>query len=192
MRKVIFSINTSLDGYFEGPHKELDWTIADAELHDFYSDLMRDADLLIFGRVTYQMMLDYWPTAPSDPNAQPSEIRFANTLNPKPKVVYSKTLRQVGWNTQLRNTFDPQEILELKSQPGSNIFVDGAALARVFFSHGLVDEYIPMIHPVVIGSGNAVFAGMTNLPRLETMGIQQLASGAVAIRYRVQTDGARS
>jgi len=192
MRKIIFSINTSLDGYFEGPHKELDWTIADAELHDFYSDLLGDADLFIFGRVEYQMMLDYWPTAPSDPNATPSEKRFANTLNPKPKIVYSKTLRQVGWNTQLRNTFIPQEILELKSQPGSYILVSSAAMARVFFSHGLVDEYIPMIHPVAIGSGNAVFAGMTTLPRLETLGSQRLASGAVAIRYSVQTDGARS
>jgi dihydrofolate reductase len=186
MRKIIFSINTSLDGYYEGPHKELDWSIADAELHDFYSDLLGGADLLIFGRVVYQMMLDYWPNAPSDPDATPSEKRFANTLNPKPKLVYSKTLRQVGWNTQLRNTFNPQEILGLKSQPGSYILVSSAAMARVFFSHGLVDEYMPMIHPVVIGSGNAVFAGMTTLPRLETLESHRLASGAVSMRYSVQ------
>ena len=192
MRKIIFAINTTLDGYFEGPNKELDWTIADAELHDFYSDLLQNADLLIYGRVTYQMMLDYWPTAPTNPHATPDEIRFANTLNPKPKIVYSTTLKQVGWNTQLRSTFDPQEILELKSQPGSDILVGGPALARVFLSHGLVDEYMPMIHPVAIGSGNAVFAGMASLPRLETLGSQCLTSGAVAMRYRVHPNGARS
>ena len=192
MRKIIFSINTSLDGYFERPSHELDWSIADAELHDYYSDLLQNADLLIFGRVTYQLMESYWPTAPSDPNNTPSEIRFANTINPKPKIVYSKTIRQVGWNTRLLNTFNPQEIREMKSQPGNYILISGAALARVFFSHGLVDEYMPMIHPVAIGSGTAVFDGMTSLPRLETLGSQRLASGAVAIRYSVQKDGGRS
>ena len=188
MRKIIFAINVTLDGFFEGLHQELDWSIADAEMHDFYAKLEEGADLLIYGRVTYQMMASYWPTAPSDPNATPSEIRFANALNPKPKIVYSKTISQAGWNTQVKNTFDPEEIREMKSQEGSYILLGGAKIAKVFFDHGLVDEYYPMIHPVAIGAGNAVFSGVSVLPRLEMQAIHRLASGAVDIQYKVQKD----
>ncbi len=190
MRKIIFSINTSLDGYFEGPHHEIDWSIADAELHDFYSDLIRDADLEIFGRVTYQLMESYWPKARSDPNNTPSEIRFADTLNPKPKIVYSKTLSQVGWNTRLFDTFNPHEIREMKSQPGNYILISGPTLAREFFRYGLVDEYLPVVHPVAIGNGTPVFDGLIELPKLELLSDQRLTSGAIGLRYRVVSNGA--
>jgi dihydrofolate reductase len=191
MRKIIFSINTSLDGYFEGPHKELDWTIADAELHDIYSDLMQDADLLIFGRVTYQMMLDYWPAA-LDPNATPARYGSPIRSTRSQRSCIPRHWEQVGWNTPAAAPHSTRRRSpELKSQPAA-ISLLAVQQWPGFFSHGLVDEYMPMIHPVVIGSGNAVFAGMTTLPRLQTLGTQRLASGAVAIRYSVQAEGARS
>ena len=162
MRKLIFSIPISLDGYIEGPHRELDWVSADDELHDFASDLLQTADLLLYGRVTYELMVNYWPNASSDPTATESMKRFAKTLNPMRKIVYSKTLRQAGWNTQVVGALDPKEIYAMKFQSGGNILLSGGAtLASAFFKLGLVDEYQPIVQPVAIGDGKRVFTGIT-------------------------------
>jgi dihydrofolate reductase len=82
MQKVIFSIPITLDGYIEGPHRELVWVIPDDDLHDFYSDYLATKDLVVYGRVTYKLMANYWPIAPADPSATKSMLRYANTLNP--------------------------------------------------------------------------------------------------------------
>ncbi len=185
MRKVIFSINTTLDGFFEGPHHELDWTVADGELHDFYADLLQGADLTLYGRVTYKLMLDYWPNAPSDPRATESEKHFADAINASRKIVYSKTLTQVGWNSELRRSFDPEEIRALKAEPGSYILVDGPMLARSFFQNNLVDEFIPVIHPAAIGRGTALFSGITDFPKLALQWSRRFESGAVVLSYHV-------
>ncbi len=175
----------SLDGFIEGPHKELDWSIADAELHDYYAQELSEADLIIFGRVTYQLMADYWPTAGSDPHTSPSERRFANALNPMRKIVYSKTLKHVDWNTQLMHEFDPLQIQALKEEEGRPILIGGgASMATAFIEHGLVDEYRLMIHPVAIGKGKALFGGITKPLNLEFVSSQRLSSGAVALQYR--------
>ncbi len=187
MRKIKFSIPITLDGYIEGPQQELDWVIADDELHDFASQLIENADLLVYGRVTYQLMVDYWPTATTDGNATEAMKRFANTLNPKRKIVYSTTLKQVNWNTQLVKRFEPEKIRQLKSEAGSDILLSGgAAMAKEFFKHGLVDEYIPIIQPVAIGNGKALFNGIQDLPGLDLLWIQRFHSGAVALCYRVK------
>ncbi len=185
MRKIIFGMNMSLDGFIEGPNKELDWSIADAELHDYYANLLNEADLIIFGRLTYQLMADYWPTAPSDPHTSPSERRFANALNPMRKIVYSKTLKNVDWNTQVMDKFDPLQIQALREQEGRPILIGGgASMANVFIEHGLVDEYRLMIHPVAIGRGKPLFGGITKPVYLELVSSQRLSSGAVALCYR--------
>jgi dihydrofolate reductase len=121
MRKLIFSIPITLDGFIEGPHRELDWVIPDDELHDFYADMLRKSDLILYGRVTYELMLSYWPNAPADPTISPGMLRFADALNPLKKIVYSKTLKDVKWNTTILDSYDPGEIKNLKSQPGRDI-----------------------------------------------------------------------
>ncbi len=185
MRKIIFSMNVSIDGFFEGPHKEIDWSIADEELHDFYTSLIQEADSMIFGRLMYETMFPYWPNARSDPHATPFEIRFAEAISPIRKIVYSTTLKDPGWNTQVIRVFDPAEIQAIKEQPGSYILLSGGArLAKAFFEHGLVDEYQLMIHPVAIGSGTPVFGNLNSLPTLEFVSSQRLASGAIALTYR--------
>ena len=178
-------MNFTIDGFIEGPHQELDWTIADAELHDFYAKLLEEAGLIIFGRVTYQLMASYWPTAGSDPHATPAEKRFANALNPKKKIVFSKTLKNVDWNTQVMDEFDPRQIQALREGEGGPIFIDGASMAHAFFESSLVDEYIPVIHPVAIGRGKAVFAGLAAQPKLDLQWSKRFASGAVALCYKV-------
>ena len=186
MRKIIFSIPVSLDGFIEGPQRELDWVIADDELHDFATNLLKDADLLLYGRVTYELMANYWPNAPSDPQATESMKRFANTLNPMRKIVFSRTLQQVDWNTQVRKKFDPDDVRFLKEQAGKNIALSGGAqIAAEFFKYGLVDEFVPIVQPVAIRRGKALFSGLQNLPKLAFQDSQRFGSGAVALRYRI-------
>jgi dihydrofolate reductase len=179
MRKVIFSINTTLDGFIEGPHQELDWVIADDEMHDFYSDLLNTGDLLLYGRVTYELMVNYWPSASNDPALPKGMLRFANTINPMKKVVFSKTLKNVGWNTQLLDTLIPDEIMKMKTQPGG-----GASIAKVFILHGLIDEYQLVVHPVAIGEGTSLFGGITDMHKLDYLWCRPFQSGAVALCYR--------
>jgi dihydrofolate reductase len=190
MRKIIFSIPITLDGYIQGPHRELDWVVADDELHDFASDLLQTADLLLYGRVTYELMVNYWPDATSDPNATDSMKRFANTVNPKRKIVYSKTLNQAGWNTQVVGALKPKDIYAMKFQSGGNILLSGGAtLASTFFQLGLVDEYQPIIQPVAIGDGKRVFTDLTKNIKLDYQWSRPFRSGAVAFCYHIDPSG---
>lgn len=185
MRKIILSIPITLDGYIEGPHRELDWVIADDDLHDFYAHLLQNADLLLFGRVTYELMVGYWPNARSDPSITPGEARFADAINPMPKIVYSKTLEHVGWNTQVIRSADPEEIKKMKAKPGRDILLSGGAtLARVFIQNGLVDEYQLMVQPVVIGAGTALFGGIRDMLKLDYLWNKPFNSGAIVLCYR--------
>ncbi|HSB66313.1 MAG TPA: dihydrofolate reductase family protein [Anaerolineales bacterium] len=184
MRKLIFSMNTSLDGYIEGPNRELDWTIADAELHDFFTDLLLTGDVMLWGRVTYELMLNYWPNASSDPQVTESELRFANAVNPMKKIVYSKTLNEVRWNTELRHTLSLDEIREMKAQSGGNILLGGGAtLALPFIQNGLVDEYQLVIHPAAIMNGKALFGGLNKMMKLDLQWNRRFSSGAVVLCY---------
>ncbi len=188
MRKIIFSMNISLDGFFEGPHHELDWSIADAELHDFFADLLNSADIILYGRVTYQLMKDYWPKAHSDPNATPSELRFADAINPLNKIVYSSTLKTEDWNTQVVEKFNPEDIVKMKTQPGGNILVGGGAvIAQAFLRNGLVDEIQLAIHPVAIGNGTPLFSGIEGGIKLDYQWYRTFKSGVVVLCY--QPDG---
>jgi len=185
MRKVILSIPITLDGYIEGPHKELDWVVADDDLHNFASDLLDNTDLVIYGRLTYELMLRYWPTAPADPSLSKGMLRFANTINPMQKIVFSSTLKNVGWNTQVIDTFKPDDIMKIKAQSGRDIVLGGgAALAQAFIQHGLVDELQLLIQPVAIGDGKPLFKGIQGMHKLDLIWSRTFNSGAVAICYR--------
>ena len=186
MRKVIFSIPISLDGYIEGPQRELDWVIADDDLHDYFSNLLEKADLMLCGRVTYELMVNYWPTATTDPSLPKGMVRFANTINPMQKIVFSKTLKNAGWNTQVADALIPGEIRKMKAQPGRDIILGGgASLIQAFIKEGLVDEVQLLVQPVTIGSGKALFGGIDNRFKLEILGSQPLPSGVVALCYRL-------
>jgi dihydrofolate reductase len=185
MRKITFSIPMTLDGYIEGPQHELDWVIADDELHDFYARLLGTADLILYGRVTYQLMLSYWPGAPSNPQLTGGMLRFAQALNPMRKVVYSKTLKEAGWNTEVISSLVPEQIKQLKAQPGRDILLGGgAAIAQQFMRLGLIDEYQLVIMPVAIGHGKALFGAVSGRPKLALQWSQVFTSGAVVLCYR--------
>jgi dihydrofolate reductase len=184
MRKIRFSIPITLDGYIEGPNHDLDWVIADDELHDFYADLLENADLMLYGRVTYQLMQSYWPNALSDPHATPAMLRFASVLNPMRKMVFSSTLKETDWNTQLVPAVNIDEIHRLKNQPGADILLGGgASLAQQFIQQGLVDEYQLVVMPVAIGRGTALFQGVSGQPKMALQWSQAMKSGAVVLCY---------
>jgi dihydrofolate reductase len=186
MRKIILSMPITLDGYIEGPHRELDWVIADDDLHDFYSDLLEQTDLIMYGRVTYELMVRYWPIARSDPSLPMSMHRYANTINPMKKVVFSTTLKNAEWNTQVIHTLIPKEISKLKVQPGGNIALGGgAAIAQAFIQHGLVDELQLLVQPVAIGEGKPLFNGIRDLLKLDFLWSRSFDSGTVALCYRI-------
>jgi dihydrofolate reductase len=185
MGKIILSNPITLDGFVEGPQRELDWVIADDELHDFYVELLHKADLLFYGRVTYELMVNYWPNAASDPNASAGEIRFANALNPMRKIVFSRTMKQVDWNTQVKSEVIPEEIIKIKSETKRDILLSGGpSLARIFINSGLVDEYQLVVQPVAIGEGNSLFRGIKSTLRMDFDWSRPFSSGAVALCYR--------
>jgi dihydrofolate reductase len=188
MRKVIFSMNITLNGFIEGPQHELDWSIADDDLQNYYARMLSDADMIIFGRVTYELMANYWPTASNDPNATQGMLNFAKAINPLRKIVFSKSLQYAGWNTSVMNTLIPDVIYRMKAEPGRDIILGGgAAIAQAFFKQGLVDEIRLVVHPVAIGAGKALFQGIEGGMKLKYLSSQAFHSGAVVLCY--QLDG---
>jgi dihydrofolate reductase len=178
MRKVIVSNMVSLDGFFEGPNKELDWHVVDEEFFAYAKDLLRTVDTLLFGAVTYEHMAAYWPTAPVD--------EIADKMNNLPKVVFSKTLKKTDWNNSrlVRNNIQ-EEILKLKQQPGKDMVVFGSAgLASFLLQLGLVDEYRVIVNPVLIGGGKPLFTGITERIRLKLLATKVFASGVVLLNYQ--------
>jgi dihydrofolate reductase len=188
MGRIILSIPITVDGFIEGPHRELDWVIADDDLHDFYTDLLKKADLILYGRVTYDLMVSYWPTADSDPSVTPAMRRFAATLNPMKKIVFSTSLKNVGWNTQVYDRLIPKDIKKMKTETNSDILLGGgAAITQAFMQHGLVDEYQLMVQPTAIGEGKRLFEGIGQSLKLKYRWSKTFQSGAVALCY--QPDG---
>jgi dihydrofolate reductase len=178
MRKVIVSNMASLDGFFEGPNKELDWHVVDEEFLAYAKDMLRNADTLVFGAVTYELMAAYWPTAPSD--------EIADRMNNLPKIVFSRTLQGVAWNNSrlVRNNIQ-EEISKLKQQPGKDIVILGSArLASFLLQLGLIDEYRVILNPVLIGSGKPLFAGIHERIRLKLLATRVFASGVVLLSYQ--------
>jgi dihydrofolate reductase len=188
VRKVIFSIPITMDGFIEGPNRELDWVIADNDLHNYYADLLRNAGVILYGRVTYELMVNYWPTATNDHSISEGEVNFANAINPLPKIVYSTTLQHVGWNTMVMKSMIPEDIKKMKTLAGGDILLGGgASLAQTFIRNGLVDEIQLMVEPTVIGKGKALFRGIETGLKLKYLWSKTFQSGAVALCY--QPDG---
>ncbi len=182
MRKMIFSSNVSLDGYISGPDGRFDFAVADAELHETFIEIMKESDLLVFGRKTYKLMVDAWPLVAKDPSSPAFMLSFANTINPMKKIVFSKSLKSVGWNTILKREIDPEEIKSIKAQPGKTIMVSGPNVGQQLMKHGLIDEILILVHPVILGGGKPFF-GDTPL-KLELLRTKTLRSGAVMLHYR--------
>src|SRR5579859_956941 len=188
MRKLSFSMLTSLDGYIDGPGGQ-DWVMADDELHAFAAAQLRSADTLLFGRVTYELFAGYWPSAAANPANTPGEIDFANAINdPRlEKIVFSRTLAAAAWQGQplrLLRELAPADILALKQKPGRDIVIAGATIGSALARLGLLDEVEQLVHPVVLGSGKPMFDRLAQPIPLKLFRTQTLGSGVVVLTYR--------
>lgn len=180
MRKLIFQINISLDGFAD--HTV---AIADDELHDFSTDMLNNIDTILFGRVTYQLFESYWPLAPNDPEATKSIVEFADKINAIPKIVFSNTLQDVGWNnTKLVRGNIAEEVLKLKQMTGKDLSVGGLNLARSLTNLSLIDDYWILVHPVIVGKGRRLFDGIHESLTLKLVDSQKFHSGVVALHYQ--------
>lgn len=186
MRKVVVHMMLSLDGFFEGPDHDLGWHRVDEELHAHFNEQLAGNSAFLEGRVTYELMESYWPTADQDPDAPPVMREFAGIWRSVPKVVFSRTLHQVGPNASLRAEVDPDEIRALKAQPGGDMTVGGADLAGAFRRLGLVDEYRLYVNPVVVGRGRRLFETADAPTDLELVETRPFGNGVVLLRHAVR------
>jgi dihydrofolate reductase len=190
MRKVILSNMVTLDGFFEGPNRELDWHIVDEEFNEYANDLLSNVDALLFGRLTYQLMADYWPAAATNPSTSKSDLEIADKMNNLPKIVFSKTLQRVEWNnSRLVKENIAEEISKIKQQAGKDMVIFGSGnIVSAFMHLGLIDEYRIIVNPVVLGSGNPLFKGINEKHNLKLLKTRVFSSGIVILFYEpVQT-----
>lgn len=184
MRKLIYSLSVSLDGFVETLDRKIDWVIVDEELHTFFNDQAREKGAFLHGRRMYELMAEYWPTADLVPTNTAIEIDFARIWKSTPKIVFSKTLDKVAWNSRLVRDNAVEEIKKLKAQPGKDMDVGGATLAASCIEHGLVDEYQLFVNPVVLGAGTPFFPALPNSINLRLIETKKFSSGVVYLRYK--------
>jgi dihydrofolate reductase len=183
MRNLIFAINITLDGCCD--HTK---TIADEELLEYYTHLLRDADLQVFGRKTYQLMVPYWPDVAKDPSETKASHEFAKTFVSTNKIVFSQSLESAeDKNTKIVRTNLPNEIVRLKHEEGKNILVGGVSIPSQLIELGLVDEYRLVVQPIIAGEGRRLLEGI-RLEKLQLKLVESkvFKSGCVALRYLKQ------
>jgi len=184
MRNVIYAINITLDGCCDHTKQ-----IADEETHEYFTNLMRDFDLLVFGRKTYQLMVPYWPDVAKDPTSSKADVEFARTFDSITKIVFSRSLASAeDKNTRIVRANLRDEILKLKQEPGKNILAGGVDVPSQLMELGLIDEYRFVVQPIIAGEGRRLFEGV-NLPekrQLKLVESKTFKSGCVGLRYLKQ------
>lgn len=188
MRKIFLFMMVSLDGYFEGPGHDLSWHHVDAEFNDFAIAQLKEADAILYGRRTYQLMESYWPTD----SAREDDPEVAQLMNNISKVVVSKSLKEVketkNWkHVRLINNNFKDEIMRLKKEKGADIILMASSnLCVSLLEWGLLDEVRIMINPVVIGKGTPLFEGLKGKVSLELTKSRVFKNGNVLLTYHVK------
>lgn len=180
MRNVIYGINLTADGccdHTKGTGSE--------DIHKYFTDLMQDVDLIVYGRKTYELMIPYWPEVVKNGSASTSALEFARTFNAIDKVVFSRSLVSADGNTKIIRDHLRDEFLKLKEQPGKKISIGGVNLPEQLIALGLVDEFYFVVHPVIAGAGRRLFeaTGFPESLHLKLAGSETLKSGCVALHY---------
>jgi dihydrofolate reductase len=183
MRKVIYAINFTLDGCFDHTNG-----VPDDELLEYYTHLVRDVDLLVVGRKTYELMVPYWPDIAKSHSETKAGNEFADAFTSTNKIVFSQSLDSAEGNTRIVRTKLPDEILKLKKEPGKNILVGGVAIPSQLIELGLVDEFRFVVLPIIAGEGRRLLEGVS-LPeklQLKLVASKIFKSGCVALHYLKQ------
>ena len=179
MPKLIAAMNMTLDGFCN--HTAM---IADAEIHQHYTDLLSNAGVILYGRITYQLMESYWPSVVINPTGIKSTDEFAVTIDNISKIAYSRTLKNVEWkNSTLKKEVVKEEILELKQQMGKNILVGSPSLIVALTQLGLIDEYQIGVQPTISGNGLTLFKNIKERVNLSLLKTKVFNCGAIILYY---------
>ncbi len=186
MGNVVAMLGMSLDGFIEGPDREIDWHRIDDELHRHMNDTVRSFGALLEGRRTYELMQEFWPTADEQPDAPDVVVDFSGIWREIPKYVYSTTLQgDLDGTATIVRQVQPEQVAELKARYDGDLCVGGPTLLDTFRRLGLVDEYRIYVHPVVLGRGNPLFWPADTLESLDLIETRVFGNGVVLLRYRV-------
>ncbi|MFJ3422347.1 dihydrofolate reductase family protein [Streptomyces sp. NPDC086082] len=186
MRKLIYGMNLSLDGYIAAPGDDIGWSVPSDELFQFWSDQLEATELTLYGRRLWQTMSSHWPTADQLPGATPAEIEFARRWRDMSKVVFSSTVDKVDWNTRLVNGDAVAEITRLKAEDGGPMDIGGATLAAAAMRAGLIDEYVLATAPVLVGGGTPFFTALDSWVNLKLVETRTLPGGMTLTRYETR------
>jgi dihydrofolate reductase len=180
MKKVIFQMSVSLDGYFEGSNREIDWHLVDDEFNAYAVEVLKATGVLIMGLRTYELMAGYWPTAADNDRV------VKEKLNGTPKLVFSRTLKKVEWqNSHLATGSIVDEVARLKQVPGDGLlWVGGSELAVSFLEQGLLDELHIILTPILLGGGKTVFDGIKKRYPLKLLSTRTFKSGNMVVTYK--------
>jgi dihydrofolate reductase len=183
VRNVIFAINVTLDGCCDHTKQ-----LADDETHEYFTQLLREVDLLVFGRKTYQLMVPFWPEVAKNQSMSKASNEFARTFDSIDKIVFSRTLASAEDRKSIVRTNLHDEIAKLKQEQGKNILVGGVSVPSQLIELGLVDEYRFVISPIVVGEGRRLLEGVSLRERvqLKLVASKIFKSGGVALRYLKQ------
>jgi dihydrofolate reductase len=183
MRKIVLTMSVSLDGYFEGPHHEIDWHLVDDELHTHFNDELKTMGGFLSGRVTYELMAAFWRDADADAANTGPVAEVAGIWRDMPKIVYSRTLQHAEWNTTITREIVVADVLALKAAPGGDLALGGADVAATFMEHDLIDEYRIYVHPVLLGQGRHLFRSSEAVRDLTLLETRAFGNGVVLLRY---------
>lgn len=187
MRKIILSMHTSLDGFVAGQKGEIDWIKLDDEMFDLVKKFTDEADSALYGRVTFQMMESYWPTAAAKLSATKHDIEHSQWYNKVAKIVLSRTIQDKHLkNTTIISDDIPNKINKLKQQTGKNILIFGSpTAAHSLMQFNLIDEYWLFVNPVILGQGIPMFKGIKKI-KLKLLTTKEFSCGVTGLNYAVE------
>ncbi len=182
MRKLSIFNFITLNGYYKGLNEDISWHRHGEEESEFSAESLKPGNTLLFGRITYEMMAGYWTT----PMAFQNTPEVAEGMNNADKIVFSRTLKKANWkNTKLIKSNIVEEIKKMKKMPGNDMTILGSgSILTLFAEHGLIDEYLFMIDPVVISDGTPIFKNIKNIPDLKLTMTKTFKSGVVLLQYK--------
>ncbi|ORI17160.1 dihydrofolate reductase family protein [Rhodococcus sp. 1168] len=186
MGKLSYGFNVSVDGYIADAQGSIGWSEPSEELHQYWNDLERETALSFYGRRLYELMSAYWPTADKSPDTNPTIVDFAHIWCNMPKVVFSRTLESVDWNSRLERG-DPVEVVrKLKAETDGRLAVAGATLAAPIVQAGLVDEFRIVVAPIAVGGGIPFFPTLPSWISMRLVENRTFPGGAVLLRYEAK------
>ncbi|PJJ79791.1 dihydrofolate reductase family protein [Mucilaginibacter auburnensis] len=188
MRKLVASVNITLDGFIAGPNCELDWHFSrwTTEMADVQTSLLSNADTILLGRVTYNAMAAYWPNVSSNVSFPRQDLAFADLMNSRQKAVFSNTIDALVWpnSYKISGKLD-REIFKLKQTPGRDIMVYGSSKLMIgLIKLGLIDHFALWVHPVVLGKGKPLFSKMNDVVNMQLVQVRKFSSGVVLTQYQ--------